>query len=354
MSGRMVWLCRSLGLASLAILAMPYLAFGDGVPEQRRRVETKGANIRAVAERGDGAVLQAAGALDPPTTSCTGDATQVTLDIQVCAGATGAPAGFSTHWMSCDDFDNWGGSYGGDGFPTGDGAPVGGALSASGNPACSAYDLVAPFQCSSAVQIGNLNDDECGVSFTNDVELACGTCYIFRSFAHNVPQGLRKSDWGNFARCNTADCPPQGETCNRTQGYWDTHDGNGPQANAWPNLSCTCGSGYMCMGGVCYTAAELDANLGLSGQGNGVVILSHQLIAAELNIQGGRGADCYTAAVAAARAAGHALLVGRNINTSSCLGGPQGGNCGGTIRAQMIAAGATLEAFNSGACHCTD
>ncbi len=60
---------------------------------------------------GAAAVVQAEGVavaapkskFSTPTLSCD-FATQVGLDIKVCAGATGAPAGFSLQWMTADEY----------------------------------------------------------------------------------------------------------------------------------------------------------------------------------------------------------------------------------------------------------
>jgi hypothetical protein len=52
------------------------------------------------------------GAIDTPAISCTG-ATQTSIDIQVCAGATtGAPAGFSLQWLTAEEL-----AAGADGVP---------------------------------------------------------------------------------------------------------------------------------------------------------------------------------------------------------------------------------------------
>jgi len=63
-------------------------------------------------------------------------------------------------------------------------------------------------------------------------------------------------------------------SCTYSQGYWRTHP------DAWPVTSLTLGT-------VTYQAAELMAILDNPAQGNGLVILAHQLIAAKLNIANG-------------------------------------------------------------------
>ncbi len=72
--------------------------------------------------------------------------------------------------------------------------------------------------------------------------------------------------------CATLPCV--GSSCTYTQGYWRTHP------DAWPVTSLTLGT-------VTYQAAELMAILDNPAQGNGLVILIHQLIAAKLNIANG-------------------------------------------------------------------
>lgn len=65
-----------------------------------------------------------------------------------------------------------------------------------------------------------------------------------------------------------------GDDCTLTQGYWKNHP------NAWPVTSVTLGS-------VTYTKAQALAILDQSVNGNGLVGLAHQLIAAKLNVASG-------------------------------------------------------------------
>lgn len=71
--------------------------------------------------------------------------------------------------------------------------------------------------------------------------------------------------------------------CVRTQGYWKTHGGRGPQPNVWPVNSLT-------LGGFSYTQSELLDILEQQVVGNGLISLAHQLIAAKLNIASGASA----------------------------------------------------------------
>jgi hypothetical protein len=77
--------------------------------------------------------------------------------------------------------------------------------------------------------------------------------------------------------------------CTYTQGYWKNHP------EAWPSTNLTLGT-------VNYTAAELLAILGQPVQGNGLVSLAHQLIAAKLNINNGADPTAASAAIASADA----------------------------------------------------
>lgn len=77
--------------------------------------------------------------------------------------------------------------------------------------------------------------------------------------------------------------------CTFTQGYWKNHP------DAWPVSSLTLGS-------VTYDKAELIAILKTPVKGNGLVQLSHQLIAVKLNIAAGANDADIAAAVAQADA----------------------------------------------------
>jgi hypothetical protein len=90
------------------------------------------------------------------------------------------------------------------------------------------------------------------------------------------------------------DCPGQTHGCTRTQGYWKNH------AEAWPVTSLTLGT-------VTYSQANLLSILTQPVEANGLVSLSHQLIAAKLNVEAGASAP---ASVAAAIAAADALIGG--------------------------------------------
>jgi uncharacterized repeat protein (TIGR01451 family) len=73
--------------------------------------------------------------------------------------------------------------------------------------------------------------------------------------------------------------PPPGDGCTLTQGFWKNH-----YPEAWPTSVLANG---MMLGTVSYTAAQLVDIFDQPVQGNGLVSLAHQLIAAKLNIASG-------------------------------------------------------------------
>jgi cysteine-rich repeat protein len=78
------------------------------------------------------------------------------------------------------------------------------------------------------------------------------------------------------------------EDCTLTQGYWKNHE------EAWPVDS-------LALGNVIYSKAALLAILDQPVQGNGLISLSHQLIAAKLNLASG-APDAIVGAIADADA----------------------------------------------------
>jgi hypothetical protein len=234
--------------------------------------------------------------LDAPTLTC-GSATQVSINLNVCAGATGAAAGFSVQWMTLADYVTNGNQW----YLSED--PRLCKASFSGNANDSRYALT-PNQCVS-VNIGELLFDN-GTSTNCPDGLTCGTAYVFRSFAHNVPGGLAKSDWSANRTCSTLPCQPPTQGCTYTQGYWKTHGpvGCNPSSgsNTWPVTSLTLGS-------VSYSDAQLCSILNTPAAGNGILTLAHQLIAAKLNIANGADGTAVAAAIAAADAMIGGLII---------------------------------------------
>ncbi len=163
--------------------------------------------------------------LDPVRIICA-SASERTITLRICAGPSGAPAGFSVQWRprggADDDCKSW---------------PVDSAClckaSFSGVPGCSAYNLGS--NACVEVQIGALDPSECGVSVGDpscEVQPVCGlvcdTAYCFRAFAHNVPGGANRSDY-SYGDCRTAPCdfdePPP--CCSLTQGAYGSEGGAG-------------------------------------------------------------------------------------------------------------------------------
>jgi hypothetical protein len=85
----------------------------------------------------------------------------------------------------------------------------------------------------------------------------------------------------------TVQAAPQG--CTLTQGFWKNH------ASAWPVSSLTLGT-------VSYTKTQLITILKTPVKGNGLISMSHQLIAAKLNIASGASDAAIASTIAAADA----------------------------------------------------
>lgn len=231
-------------------------------------------------------------AMDTPQLSC-GAATSTSIQVIVCARATGAPAGFSLHWLSLADF-----LAGGSIWPSSD---LMCHASFSGNANNSSYSLGA--NGCVAVELGdNLFDDPGASSNCASVPLECGTDYAIRGFAH-ANSALQRSAFTSTLVCSTQPCvPPPG--CTYTQGYWKTHGPipTGNNVNEWPVTSLTLGTAV-------YTDLELQAIFDTPAAGNGLISLAHQLIAAKLNVANGTDDSAIAGAIAAADALIGGLVV---------------------------------------------
>jgi hypothetical protein len=205
-----------------------------------------------------------------PTISCF-SSTPSSITVQVQAGATGAPAGFSIQWMKTTDLQALGGVWPADGFCK---------ASFSGVPGCSNYNL-APYS-TITIQIGDNLFDACGASSENcaQIPLDCATQYSFRAFAHATSVANR-SAFSATTTCTTESCTSDGG-CTYTQGFWATHGPIpvGNNENLWPVTSLDLGS-------VTYTDLQLLSIFNTPASGNGLLTLTHQLIAAKLNIANG-------------------------------------------------------------------
>jgi len=220
--------------------------------------------------------------------------TQTTITLRVCAGASGAPAGFSVQWMDASALAAAAGAW-----PEYTGSEFCKA-SFSGNAASSRFPL-APDACTD-VEIGNLFDEEPGVSFTCNDDLKCGTQYAFRSFAHGTSTAKR-SEFTETFLAETAACGSVGG-CTFTQGYWKTHHPL-PEAHKiidWPLAS-------MDLGLVSYDVPQLVTIFHTPAKGNGLIALAHQLEAAKLNIANGADGSAVAAAISDADALIGSLVV---------------------------------------------
>ena len=258
--------------------------------------------------------------------------TDFSVFVEVTAGPSGAPAGFTIQWRAlpagiedCSLAGPW--------------TLLNTECSASfaGNPQCSSWNL-GPGK-SVVAEIGNF-ELACGASTLCLDELACGVFYAFRAFAHNVPQGPNRSPFTDTMCCRTEGC----HDCTNNARYWRSNgpgDCAGKKGDLWPIHSLT-------IGGQIYDAAALCSAMhrrmfGLNG-GGAVALLARQLIAAKLNMaNGANGPSCSIAGA-------DALLNGRNINTAT----------EGLLTAagqQMITAALCLIKYNrgtDGVDHCLD
>jgi hypothetical protein len=211
-----------------------------------------------------------------PVITC-GNATQASIEIQVCApqGGTGLPAGFSLQWMTKA-------AYIANGNKWFDDAQLCKA-SFSGNANLSRYNLT-PGQCVT-VKVGEFLFDE-GASTNCGDALNCGTEYVFRAFGH-ATSTLNRSDFTNPPlSCATLECRITGE-CTYTQGYWKTHNPNVCATNAASPLCIQWPASSVTLGTVSYDVTQLLSIFNTPASGNGLIALAHQLIAAKLNIAKG-------------------------------------------------------------------
>ena len=214
------------------------------------------------------------------------------MTLQVTAGPSGAPSGFAIYWMKAADYSDYG-----DMWPSNEAYPGLGWAHFTGVPELNTFGgstfQLAPGQ-SVIVEIGDLGDEGTGVTTNSPDELEysqfSSTDYVFCTFAIGGASGTKSS----FS-LNAAGTTVQVQNCTFTQGYWKNHP------DAWPVAGLTLGT-------VFYTKAQLLQILGQSVNGNGLVSLAHQLIAAKLNIANGADGTVVNATIAAADAQIGALV----------------------------------------------
>ena len=195
------------------------------------------------------------------------------IAISVTAGQTGAPAGFSIQWMTLADYVALGNQWPGASEVPNAQAPSFCKAHFSGitpSSSCIPYNLHSGQSVTVNIGDDSLYDNCAVTSPCSGAPLLCNTAYVFRASALDATGQLRVSE---TITCATMPCV-EGGSCTYSQGYWRNHP------NAWPVTGLTIGT-------VTYQAAELMAILDNPAQGNGLVILAHQLIAAKLNIANG-------------------------------------------------------------------
>jgi len=224
------------------------------------------------------------GALNPPEISCY-SATKSAITLEVCAGASGAPAGFSVQWMTLAEYE-----ANGETWYLSDDARLCKA-SFSGNANGTRYNL-GPNECTT-VQLGdNLFDDPGASSNCANKPLECGTTYVFRAFAH-ANSKLKRSNFTANLLCSTLPCDD--DCFALSQGYWKTHaaasngDDNKPGTSddvldfhGWPAEIVT--NGGLLLGNNFYTLEELYFIWWTPSKGNQLLNLAHQLMAVEFSL----------------------------------------------------------------------
>jgi hypothetical protein len=221
-----------------------------------------------------------AASLDTPSVS-TGTSGHAKQTLFITAGPSGAPNGFTVRWMDASTFYGNGGQF--------QAEPVAGESNAAftGEPTLNTFGgqyttfKIGPNE-TIRIEIGDLAD-ESGVTGDRN-ELATATPYYFAVFA-NDENGNPGSELSVVVNDQTT-----AETnCTFTQGYWKNH------GNAWPVSTLTLGT-------VNYTKQNLLDILNEDVNGNGLISLCHQLIAAKLNIAQGADPSAASACIAAADA----------------------------------------------------
>jgi hypothetical protein len=130
--------------------------------------------------------------------------------------------------------------------------------------------------------------------------------------------------------------PAYANDCPLTQGFWKNH------LSAWKVASCLTGGPCLTLGSVTYTQSQLHTILTTPVAGDASLILAHQLIAADLNIDTGSvfsGTEFLL--VLSTIAAANSLLDGCTLPCGVAASSPTG--------QALIAAADLLDLFNSGA-----
>jgi hypothetical protein len=212
------------------------------------------------------------------------------ITVQVTAGSSGAPAGFELQWMTRADYNAHGQTW-----PTNAGDPAILSCLFTGQPTLTRGGGATTYQLPSNtgiyVDLGNLFD-ETGVDTYYTSELTPGTEYVLRSRA--LASGSNPASQFSLTLFTSTQAPGVG--CVLTQGFWKTHPED------WPVSSLTLGT-------VVYTQAQLLDILNTPAQGNGLIFLAHQLIAAKLNIAAGADGSSVATTIADADALIDGLVI---------------------------------------------
>jgi len=227
------------------------------------------------------------------------------VHLDVTAGASGAPNGFTIEWMTQAQYDANGGTWPAEGDPR-----IKWALF-FGFPSLNTVDGTTSFMLGpdavADIEIGDIFD-ETGVASTNRDELSQGTMFVFRVKANGdggdptggmgLTAGAGLIDPSRYSATHYAStkAPPATTDCVFTQGYWKNHP------EVWPISSVK-------LGNVIYSKAQLLLIFNTPAAGNGLISLAHQLIAAKLNIANGADGSSVAASIAAADALIGGLVV---------------------------------------------
>ena len=217
--------------------------------------------------------------LDPPMVDSPIDlVSSSTIHLDVTAGNSGAPNGFTVEWMTLAQFDALG-----DVWPEDPNDPLIQRAIFVGFPSLNTVEgttsfLLQPNELAN-IELGDIFD-ETGILAGNRDEMPEGTEFVVRVKA-NGDDGtttggaglMPSSNYGNTHHCQT-EHHEAGPDCVHSQGYWKNHPG------AWPISTLK-------LGNVIYSKTQLLSIFNRSAGGNGLISLSHQLIAAKLNVLAG-------------------------------------------------------------------
>jgi len=240
--------------------------------------------------------------LDPPALASSSTEASSFVHLDVTAGASGAPNGFTIEWMTLAQFDALG-----DTWPADPADPRIKSAMFVGFPSLNTVDGTTTFMLGpnsiAEIEVGDIFDETGVVSGSRD-ELSQGTEYVFRVKANGDegdPTGgigltagtglLPPSGYSDTHHASTKPPVPTAD-CVFTQGYGKNHP------NAWPVSAVK-------LGNIIYSKAQLLQIFGTPAAGNGLISLAHQLIAAKLNIASGAIAP---ASVLAAIATADAMI----------------------------------------------